>query len=913
MSELTPPITIKTEAWLGATLGWVDISGYVYQRNGLSIRRGRADEQTRVGASSLSLTLNNRDNRFTPQNAVGPYYGLFGRNTRLRVALCTIRDTFTRTVSGGWGTTDSGQAWSSGGAGGSVLASDHNVASGKATHSQPVVAGYRLDYLASTSYRDVDVAVSVTLPFTDVTGGPVEPANILVRGVSLTDHYMARVTVETNEAVTVKLIHFNGTEVAAAVTVAGLTHSSAQAIRVRVQAEGQTLRAKVWAAAGVEPYSWHVTGHMSTTPVAGWVGIRSGVSATNTNTLPIVFSYDDVEVRLPRFTGDLSSVRRQWDTSGTDQTVDVEAAGVLRRLGQGSAPVISSFRRGAVGTAVPGLRAYWPVEEGRDSTSIASALGGPPMKVTGSPNYASYSGFASSAPLPTMNSSRWIGVVPPYTHTGTAILRFFMSVPATGMTNNTTISRFIVGGSAAWWDLIYTTASPSGTLTLRAYDVRSNLLADSGAIAFAVNGKPVRMSIELIQDGADVDWAMTVLEYDSKAAGGFSGTLAGATIGAAQRVWMQVSNVETMTDTAIGHITVQDTFDSLFNLGDPFVAWRGETAGNRLKRLCAEDGIDFSYIGDLAATGAMGPQSITKLSSLLDECVDVDQGTLYESRATGGLVYRASNATYNQNAQLTLDYNAGELATIPQPTDDDQYTRNDVTANRVNGSSARVTVDTGRMSTLTPAAGGVGRYDTSVSVNSFTDAQLSNIAGWLANLGTVDEARYPTVGVNLLNPRVAANTTLVRNALGMDIDDRIDVTDLASDTITQLARGMTERLNAYELSIVYNLTPESPYEVLQLDSATLGRLDSATSTLASSVTSSATTLSVADSLAPGWTTDAGDMPFTIRVAGEVMTVTAISGASSPQTFTVTRSVNGVSKSHAAGTQVRLARPSILAL
>jgi hypothetical protein len=36
-------------------------------------------------------------------------------------------------------------------------------------------------------------------------------------------------------------------------------------------------------------------------------------------------------------------------------------------------------------------------------------------------------------------------------------------------------------------------------------------------------------------------------------------------------------------------------------------------------------------------------------------------------------------------------------------------------------------------------------------------------------------------------------------------------------------------------------------------------------------------------------------------------VTAISGASSPQTFTVTRSVNGVVKSQAAATAVQLFR------
>ena len=44
-----------------------------------------------------------------------------------------------------------------------------------------------------------------------------------------------------------------------------------------------------------------------------------------------------------------------------------------------------------------------------------------------------------------------------------------------------------------------------------------------------------------------------------------------------------------------------------------------------------------------------------------------------------------------------------------------------------------------------------------------------------------------------------------------------------------------------------------------------------------------------------------------------MTVTAISGAASPQTFTVTRSVNSVAKSHASGAAVSLWKPSVIGL
>ena len=64
---------------------------------------------------------------------------------------------------------------------------------------------------------------------------------------------------------------------------------------------------------------------------------------------------------------------------------------------------------------------------------------------------------------------------------------------------------------------------------------------------------------------------------------------------------------------------------------------------------------------------------------------------------------------------------------------------------------------------------------------------------------------------------------------------------------------------------------------------------------------------------PLWTTSAGDFPFDINIGGEQITVTNITGASSPQTFTVTRSVNGVVKAQSSGADVRLFFPMILAV
>jgi len=72
---------------------WTDISSYAAMAPGdsISIIRGRQDEASAVQTSVCTLKLNNKDGRFTPRNPTGPYYGLIGRNTPLRVQAPGLR------------------------------------------------------------------------------------------------------------------------------------------------------------------------------------------------------------------------------------------------------------------------------------------------------------------------------------------------------------------------------------------------------------------------------------------------------------------------------------------------------------------------------------------------------------------------------------------------------------------------------------------------------------------------------------------------------------------------------------------------------------------------------------------------------------------------------------------------------
>jgi hypothetical protein len=69
---------------------WVDITAYVMVRDdggNISITRGRRDEGGTADHAVLNLLLDNRDGRWSPRNPTGTYYGLIGRNQPIRVSV----------------------------------------------------------------------------------------------------------------------------------------------------------------------------------------------------------------------------------------------------------------------------------------------------------------------------------------------------------------------------------------------------------------------------------------------------------------------------------------------------------------------------------------------------------------------------------------------------------------------------------------------------------------------------------------------------------------------------------------------------------------------------------------------------------------------------------------------------------
>lgn len=87
--------TIRAEIMFSSPT-WTDVSSYVRVAEGISITRGRGDEQSDIQTGTASLTLDNRDGRFTPGLASGAYYPNVRKNVPIRIGVVISGTTYWR-------------------------------------------------------------------------------------------------------------------------------------------------------------------------------------------------------------------------------------------------------------------------------------------------------------------------------------------------------------------------------------------------------------------------------------------------------------------------------------------------------------------------------------------------------------------------------------------------------------------------------------------------------------------------------------------------------------------------------------------------------------------------------------------------------------------------------------------------
>jgi len=601
-----------------------------------------------------------------------------------------------------------------------------------------------------------------------------------------------------------------------------------------------------------------------------------------------------------------------------DALVPLVGGGLLRRLGQRAPNVQSAMYRAILSQA--SLVAYWPMEDAAGSTSFASAIGGAAMGWTGGPpSLASSTVFASSAALPKVSGAQIQGQAPPYTGGTQWSVRFLADVPTLPGSSQILAQVCTTASVAPYITLII---NSDGTVTLTAYagDLVT-VVATTGPMSWAGGVQtPLLWSIEAVASGPHVQYS--VVSVAPGASTGAFGTVTTAASGAAGYVGLVLTPPFSgvWTDVTVGHVHVQSAWVNVFTLGSALAAHLGEPAGTRFARLCNENGIPVRTRGNLADTTLMGVQPTGTLVTLLQACADADQGLWGECRQVLGWSYTTRKALYSQPATATLSYASDHLSmwTTP-PTRDDQVIVNDVTYQNDSGSSARMyaaagqPITGGRMSTAAPGSGGVGTYAQTYSISAASDSQLPDLAGWKLHLGVTDQARLPGISIDLAN---AAAAGIYNSVLAMDLGDRLVISSpprrLGFEPVTQICQAITETLGYGTLTIAVAGVPELPYQVWQQSS----RVAPNAAILTTGVNTTATSWSVqadANDATQLWSVLAGDYPQDWVIDGERVTVTAVSGGSSPQTATVTRSVNGVVKSHLANAAITLWPPPVIGL
>ena len=885
----------RVEMMIGSS--WTDITTDVLERDNLTITRAKSDPESTASPSICRFSLNNRDGKYSPRNPIGPYHGKIGRNTPVRVQVrmptgtagnLVPNSTFETDVSG-W------QAFGFGYGGGSVAQSAVQAWQGtkSALVTWPTTAGAVTSFIGTTIPLVVGRVYTLSMFVFVPAGNPDVRATL---GYTVSSPY---------------------TSVKDAWTRLTLTFT--------------TTTATATYAVGVES---------AAATTAGQICYIDGVMVDEG---PAIFDFVTTPPPIyQRFYGETTELPPRWDISGLDAWVQCEAASLKRRVDQGSQPVNSGLKNYYLSTQPV---TYWALDDG-------------PRSIKGAPaSVSKYKGSSFYEAPSSIVTTFGAGILADYL---SASLRVNDTAPATGagfMTGRCTGTQ--AAPTSLAWEFVYrgdTLITADGTnigawqmdfqvegTALGTYDqwsvkfrrstdndvqlvlVLDKLgespttvnLTDTGPLAILTDGQLHHVRLQLTQNGANVDYTVYV---DGVSA--LSGTRNTHTLRRCATASLFYDRIDNTFDLlAFGHLIVWEGAD-IPPIGVTSVAafgFAGEKAGRRFERLCAETGTPFVSIGNLDDTQPMGVQHSDYFSNKLLEVEATDRGIYDDPRDSLALRYQTRTSLYTQAPTATLRLDALEVGAPLEPTDDDQLTRNDIFAQNRDGGSFQATKTSGPLSIQDPPyilltnTGGVGRYKDEVQVNAETDAMLEGIANWLLSLGTVDEARYPRISVNLALPWVANHPTLPGQLLTLDAGRILAVTGGARfniyDDIRQMVIGYAETLGTEDYDITFNTAPASPYDIAKYGSAVGSgpdRYDTAGSKLAAGVNATATSLSVADTGGTLWTTVAGEFPFDIVVGGERITVTNITGGSSPQTFSpVVRSVNGVVKAQAADTPVRL--------
>ncbi|MCM1941766.1 hypothetical protein NC239_26565 [Streptomyces sp. G3] len=927
MASLPPP----TWAELYYDDTWNTVTG-LRQTSPVTVTRGLTSESSsEAEPTTCTCDLGNRDNRYSPRNPMSPLYGKIGRNTPFRMGY------------------DVGSPWAR-----IQQGSDINYAS---LFVNPTPA---LDVTGDFDLR-VEISSDRWSGKQTVAQRAVESTNSRDWTLQLLDGRLSFMWFPTGtwesriyHQSTVPLQAYTGQRLALRVTLDVDNGAGGHTVRFYT---GRTVDDEEWQplgdpltgagttslytgnaymelGAGFE-YDWD-PGTSAVYPLKGRayaLQLRAGIGGTPqvdmktsqaepggstfVDATGVTWHRGGVAIltnRHIRMTGEVPAWPPTRDLSGNDNIVSIAPTGITRRMNAGNKPQDSALKR-YIKTRGP--IECWPLTDGVDAKTARSLLGGRDMVPANEPgDTAPTWGGGTLAdwvePVLTFKSGKYgslIGYTPRLTSVGSqmhadvfltgAALDGFTHVRLwdTGAGTNTSPQNaifLILGG-----DTNQATLISHSEMTDSSSESHIGNFFDIGI--FDEQPHHVRLTVDL-----NTPFVRLYVDGVVKASGGLSINL--RPLSRIEVAW-GVSSY----DRAAGYVTYWgEDGPSAAELYSALMGFQGEAAGARIERLATESGYTVSVGGESTLQQPMGIQEQARLLELLNEANQTDFGYLLDARDRAEVIQRGGSTLWNQPPALVLDYSAGVIGAPFKPVDDDKLTENDVSVKRAYGSvAAQHVLDEGELSVQDPP-NGVGRYDNEYTYSLATDRQADHVASMRLHLGTYNGVRYTRITLNLANPRVFA---MIDDILRIDVGDKIRLTNLPADhgpdAVDVLVHGYEEEAGPDAWTITFNCRPGEPWTTGVANGAD-SRADTGGSELAAAIDADDTTLSVTVTGERAWTTDPADFPFDLRVAGEVMTATGISGTTSPQTITVVRSVNGVSKDHQAGSDVRLATPNYAA-
>jgi hypothetical protein len=950
-----------------------DLSARVRSGDSIRITRGGSDQFSSITSQSASFTLNNRDNLFTDDDPSSPLYRKFGVHTRCRFGVRhPTRDLDLYLLQNEIAIENGGRTYTADKASlditgdidvrwemdmrwtrdrGQLIGGKYTLTGNQRSWVVYARSDGRLSVRTSVDGTNATLSIhSTTAQIID----EVEGRCAYRLTIDVDDGAGNRVyTWYTSDSISGTWTQVEQNTVAGAISL----FSGTAALSVGAANEGQPTIADFGPLAG-KLYAFQVRDGIGGTLVADFNPNDSdGVGSTtwadtcaspNTWTIDVsgtgVLPFIRVGSDRLRFTGEVTSRPDDWDGTGTDRYCVMTAQGILSHYASNRAPLQSVERR--YWTRQSGIVGYWPCEDASGATQVSSALDAGTPGLVNDVSFGSASeGFGGTTGAITLNQAA-ASTADFYatTHSGTGAwgFVFYFRMEQVPASDQVLVNIYPTGSNVVRW------AFQVGLTGYRwtAYSSSGAILANS-ATNFGAGANPqdgwVGMSMTFKQESGNIRYETswhgvgTSSTYTHSA----GGTTFAGTVGTVRRMYFVPTDAN-FDNCEIAHVVMMN-FEYEIN-SDEFEAisrgFAGETFGTRWRRLLAEEGIPYEWVGDLDDTEECGVQPADSLYSILGEGAKLDGGLICEARDRIGLRYITAKALGNRK-RLELSYSSSHLTETPRPTPDRSVV-NDFTASRDDGGSARYEATDNRRRNVRepddPTSPGVGRFERSDSYNAYEDARMMDIASFRVFLGTWDERVIPTMVVSTHRTEISSNTGLLSAIYSQDIGDPIAIVDttgascpLPPNDARSMSTGYVEQIRNMTHDINFNTVPNGPYQVPIIESENgeyipMLDVDGNETTLDGALDTTSTTIdfkTLKTATAPIWVDDTnypddigGGITFDVDINGERVTFTSITAPTSDatynyQTATAVRSVNSVVKSHDDGTVIKLFRPSYL--